>query len=182
GIIWSWKNGVIFAAEEQRNSLPGHTSAVVSLKFDSGRLFCGSIDGTIKVWDGSTLPCLETFYGHEGVLMSLLLFVKFQLLCSLDCKIKVWSDYGEVMYTNEEADDALVFHGVVLNGKPMLLCSWKNNFVGVYELPSFVEKGRMYTKGEVRSLGQGLDGLVFTGDVTGLVIVWRLTEQVKLEQ
>ncbi|CAN0870297.1 hypothetical protein LINGRAHAP2_LOCUS9487 [Linum grandiflorum] len=64
----------------------------------------------------------------------------------------------------------------------MLLCSWNNNSVGVYELPSFVEKGRMYAKGEVRSFGERPDGMVFTRDVAGLVTVWRLTEEVKMEE
>ncbi|CAN0888461.1 Zinc finger CCCH domain-containing protein 17 [Linum grandiflorum] len=175
GMIWSCKT----AARDQGNlsaSLTGHTSPVVSLTFEasSGRLFSGSRDGTIKVWDGSTLQCLATFKGHEGAVMSLLLFGGFLLSCSLDCKIKVWSGCGEVKYTHEEADAALALRRVVLNGKPILLCSWNNNSVGVYELPSFVEKGRMYTKGEVRSFGEGRDGLVFTGDAAGLVTVWRV--------
>ncbi|CAN0870293.1 Zinc finger CCCH domain-containing protein 17 [Linum grandiflorum] len=181
GMIWSCKT----AAQEQGNlsaSLTGHTSPVVSLKFEGGRLFSGSIDGTIKVWDGSTLQLLETFKGHEGPVMSLLFFGEFLLSCSLDCKIKVWSGSGEVIYTHEEADGALALRGVVVNGKPMLLCSWNNNSVGVYELPSFVEKGRMYTKGEVRSFGEGPDGMVLTGDAAGIVTVWRLMEEVKMEQ
>ncbi|CAI0457405.1 unnamed protein product [Linum tenue] len=32
----------------------------------------------------------------------------------------------------------------------------------------------MYAKGEVRSIKGGPGGLVFTGDATGLVTVWKL--------
>ncbi|CAN0924650.1 Zinc finger CCCH domain-containing protein 17 [Linum grandiflorum] len=180
GMIWSCKT----AAQEQgylSASLTGHTSPVVSLKFESGRLYSGSMDGTIKVWDGSTLQCLESFKGHQGAVMSLLFFDGFLLSCSLDCKIKVWSGIGQVLYTHEEAHGALGLRGVVVNGKPMLLCSWNNNSVGVYELPSFAEKGRLYTKGEVRSFGEGPDGMVFTGDAAGLVTVWRLIQEVKMD-
>ncbi|CAI0457404.1 unnamed protein product [Linum tenue] len=61
-----------------------------------------------------------------------------------------------------------------MDGKPVLLCSWNDDSVGLYELPSFAEKGRMYAKGEVRSIKGGPGGLVFTGDATGLVTVWKL--------
>ena len=189
GVIYSWKT----TADEQGNlfqpaaALIGHTIAVVSLKFEGGRLFSGSMDGTIKVWDGSTFQCLETFKGHDEAVLSLLCFSEHLLSCSLDCKIKVWGRSNgegrfELMYTHEEADGALALCGVDLNGKPMLLCSWNNDSVGVYELPSFAKKGRMYTKGEVRSIGGGPDGMVFTGDAAGLVTVWRLTHQVEMEQ
>ncbi|CAN1324356.1 Zinc finger CCCH domain-containing protein 17, partial [Linum perenne] len=160
GVIWGWKT----TADEQGNlfqpaaALVGHKIAVVSLRFGAGRLFSGSMDGTIKVWDGSTFKCIDTLKGHEDAVMSLLCFSNYLLSCSLDHKIKAFE----------------------LNEKPLLLCSWNNDSVGVYELPSFAEKGRMYSKGEVRSMGEGPGGLVFTGDASGLLTVWKLAVEAKM--
>ncbi|CAN1324359.1 Zinc finger CCCH domain-containing protein 17 [Linum perenne] len=186
GVIWGWKT----TADEQGNlfqpaaALVGHKIAVVSLRFGAGRLFSGSMDGTIKVWDGSTFKCIDTLKGHEDAVMSLLCFSNYLLSCSLDHKIKAWGCNKEgrleAVYTHEEADGALALCGVELNEKPLLLCSWNNDSVGVYELPSFAEKGRMYSKGEVRSMGEGPGGLVFTGDASGLLTVWKLAVEAKM--
>ncbi|CAN1839811.1 Zinc finger CCCH domain-containing protein 48 [Linum perenne] len=188
GVIWGWKT----TTNEQGNlfqpaaKLIGHTSAAVSLRFGAGRVFSGSMDGTIKVWDGSTFQCIETFKGHEDAVMSLLCFSNYLLSCSLDNKIKVWgcNEEGrlEVKYTHEEEDGAMALCGVEQNGKPTLMCSWNNDSVGMYELPSFAEKGRMYSNGEVRCMGEGPEGLFFTGDASGLVTVWKLAEEAKTEQ
>ncbi|CAN0881215.1 hypothetical protein LINGRAHAP2_LOCUS14109 [Linum grandiflorum] len=40
----------------------------------------------------------------------------------------------------------------------MLLCSWRNESVRMYELPSFAEKRRTYSKCEVRSIEEGTAG------------------------
>ncbi|CAN1138351.1 Zinc finger CCCH domain-containing protein 48 [Linum perenne] len=188
GTIWGWKT----TADEQGNlfqpaaTLIGHTTGVVSLRFGACRLFSGSMDGTIKVWDCSTFQCIETLKGHEDAVMSLLCFTNYLISCSLDHTIKVWCCNKErrleLVYTHEEADGALALCGVETNGKPLLLCSWNNDSVGIYELPSFTEKGRMYSKGEVRSMGEGPGGLIFTGDASGLITVWKLSEQAKMEE
>ncbi|CAN1324352.1 Zinc finger CCCH domain-containing protein 17 [Linum perenne] len=140
------------------------------------------LDG--HVWDGSTFKCIDTLKGHEDAVMSLLCFSNYLLSCSLDHKIKAWGCNKEgrleAVYTHEEADGALALCGVELNEKPLLLCSWNNDSVGVYELPSFAEKGRMYSKGEVRSMGEGPGGLVFTGDASGLLTVWKLAVEAKM--
>ncbi|CAN0871079.1 Zinc finger CCCH domain-containing protein 17 [Linum grandiflorum] len=188
GRIWAWKTD----SDEQGNifqpaaSLIGHTSAVTSLRFGAGMMFSGSIDGTIKVWDIKTSECIATFKGHDDAVTSLLCFDKFLLSCSLDKKIKVWGSDKEgrleVVRTHEEAHGALGLCGIdkiELCGKNMLLCSWNNESVGMYELPSLIEKGRMYSKGEVRVLGGGTEerGMFFTGDASGVVTVWTLPEE-----
>ncbi|CAN0898496.1 Zinc finger CCCH domain-containing protein 17 [Linum grandiflorum] len=189
GEIQGWK----ITPDEQEQlfkptaSLTGHKSPVISLKFGPcSKLFSGSMDGAINVWDCSTFQKLWTFKGHDEAVMSLLYFSDYLISCSLDHKIKVWTcdEEGrlEVVYTHEEEDGALALCGVVRSGKPLLLCSWNDDSVGIYELPSFAEKGRMYLKGEARSLGEGPDGLIFTGDASGLLTVWQLTEEAKMEQ
>ncbi|CAK9135218.1 unnamed protein product [Ilex paraguariensis] len=62
--------------------------------------------------------------------------------------------------------------------KPVLLCSCNDNSVRVYDLPSFSERGKIFSKQEVRSIQLGPGGLFFTGDGTGEVRVWKWsTEQ-----
>ncbi|CAI0459298.1 unnamed protein product [Linum tenue] len=184
GVILAWNGSA--TGEQQGNpfqpaaTLSGHTSAVISMKVGGGRLFSGSMDGTIKVWDISTLQCIQTMKGHDNAVMSLLCYSDFLLSCSLDQKIKVWAATGEdgsfeAVYTYEEGDGALAMCGVEdPDGKPVLLCSWNDDSVGLYELPSFAEKGRIFAKGEVRTIKGGPGGLVFTGDATGLLTVWKL--------
>ena len=49
-----------------RADMEGHTGFVwsVCLSGDGSRLFSGSVDKTIKVWDVSTGACVQTLEGH----------------------------------------------------------------------------------------------------------------------
>jgi WD40 repeat protein len=49
----------------------GHTDAVRALATSDDRLFSGSYDGTVKVWDVVTLECLKTLAGHTGPVRTL---------------------------------------------------------------------------------------------------------------
>jgi len=49
----------------------GHTDAVRALAVANERLFSGSYDGTVKVWDVDTLACLRTLAGHTGPVRTL---------------------------------------------------------------------------------------------------------------
>ncbi|CAN1298695.1 Zinc finger CCCH domain-containing protein 63 [Linum perenne] len=164
--------------------LKGHNSAVICLRYGAGKLYSGSMDGTIKKWDNKSLECLETFKGHDDAVMSLLCFDAYLLSCSLDQKIKVWatSEKGnlEMVYTHEDEDcGALALCGVDNpNGNDILVCSWNNDTVSVYELPSFIKRGKIYAKGEVRSM-RSVGELLFTGDATGMVTVWKLAQSIK---
>lgn len=57
--------------------------------------------------------------------------------------------------------------------KPVLLCSCSDNTVRVYDLPSFSERGRISFKQAVRRIEIGPGGLLFTGDESGQVRVWK---------
>ena len=52
-------------------SIAGHTDAVRALAVANNRLFSGSYDGTVKVWDVDTLVCLKTLAGHTGPVRTL---------------------------------------------------------------------------------------------------------------
>ncbi|TVU25698.1 hypothetical protein EJB05_28203, partial [Eragrostis curvula] len=53
-------------------------------------LFFGSLDKTIKVWDLTTLQCIQTLSEHKAVVKSVLWDQKL-LSCSLDKTVKVWT-------------------------------------------------------------------------------------------
>ncbi len=42
-----------------------------ALAVANNRLFSGSYDGTVKVWDVDTLVCLKTLAGHTGPVRTL---------------------------------------------------------------------------------------------------------------
>lgn len=44
----------------------------------------------------------------------------------------------------------------------------------------FAERGRLFAKQDVRSIEIGPDGLFFTGDGTGLLMVWKWLEEPKV--
>uniref|UniRef100_M8BHX7 Uncharacterized protein n=1 Tax=Aegilops tauschii TaxID=37682 RepID=M8BHX7_AEGTA len=51
--------------------------------------------------------------------------------------------------------------------KPVLVCSLNDNTVRLYDLPSFSDRGRIFSKQEIRAIQTGPGGLFFTGDGTG---------------
>ncbi|CAN0929895.1 hypothetical protein LINGRAHAP2_LOCUS37324 [Linum grandiflorum] len=52
-----------------------------------------------------------------------------------------------------------------------------NRLECTYELPSFAEKRRTYSKCEVRSIEEGTaGGQLFTGDASGVVTVWKIAD------
>uniref|UniRef100_M1B4U3 F-box and wd40 domain protein n=1 Tax=Solanum tuberosum TaxID=4113 RepID=M1B4U3_SOLTU len=57
--------------------------------------------------------------------------------------------------------------------KPVLLCSRNDNTIRVYDLPSFSERGKIFSKESVRRIEIGPAGLFFTGDESGQVRVWK---------
>ncbi|RVW69187.1 Zinc finger CCCH domain-containing protein 48 [Vitis vinifera] len=164
GTIHAWKANKETNAFEPATTLEGHNGAVVSLTVGGGRLYSGSMDNTIRVWDLDTLQCIHTLKEHASVVMSLVCWGPYLISCSLDQTIKVWfaTEAGnlEVTYThNEEHVGCAISFGMNnLEGKPILL---------------FTEKGRIFAKEEVREIQIGPGGLVFTGDGTGQVDVWK---------
>ncbi|CAN1180630.1 Zinc finger CCCH domain-containing protein 48 [Linum perenne] len=176
--ILAWKYNVGSSIFEPAASLKGHSLAVVSLIVGANRLFSGSMDNSIKVWNLETLQCIQTLTGHTAVVMSLLCWDQFLLSSSLDQTIKVWaateSGNLEVTYTQKEDHGLLTLCGMHdLEGKPILLCSSNDNTVRIYDLPSFSERSKIFSKQEIRAIQAGPAGLFFTGDGTGQVRVWN---------
>ncbi|KAK8981526.1 hypothetical protein V6N11_027939 [Hibiscus sabdariffa] len=182
--ILVWKFSAVTNTFEPVASLKGHTLPVVSLIVGANRLYSASADHSIKVWSLETLQCIQTLTGHNDVVMSLLCWDQFLLSCSLDKTIKVWvaTENGnlEVAYTHNEENGVLNLRGMPdLESKPVLLCACNNNYVRLFDLPSFSERGRIFAKQEIRAVEVGPGGLFFTGDGTGFK-VWKWAEPVAL--
>lgn len=185
GTILAWKFNITTNNFEPAASLKGHTLAVVTMVVGANRLYTGSMDSTIRVWSLETLQCLQTLTDHSNVVMSVLCWDQFLLSCSLDKTIKVWAatDSGklEVTYTHTEQHGLLTLFGMHdAEAKPVLLCSCNDsieNCIRVYDLPSFSERGKIYSKDHVLAIQIGPPGFFFTGDGTGLVRVWQWVAQ-----
>ncbi|URD84206.1 hypothetical protein MUK42_19306 [Musa troglodytarum] len=176
--ILAWKFNVAGNCFEPAASLNGHRLAVVSLVVGDMRLYSGSMDHTIKVWDLATLQCLQTLTDHTSVVMSLLCWDQFLLSSSLDRTIKVWaateSGNLEVKYIHNEEHGVLVLCGMHdAQAKPVLLCSCNDKSIHIYDLPSFIERGKIFSKKEVIAMEVGPSDLFFTGDGTGELKVWK---------
>ncbi|EOX93783.1 Transducin/WD40 repeat-like superfamily protein [Theobroma cacao] len=57
--------------------------------------------------------------------------------------------------------------------RPVLLCSCNDNTVRLYDMPSFTERGRLFSKQEVRVIQRGPFPLSFTGGGSGSLTVWK---------
>ncbi|KAI3925749.1 hypothetical protein MKX01_003308 [Papaver californicum] len=175
--------------------LAGHEKKVISgiaLPMGSYKLYSGSKDGTVRVWNCQTGQCSAVInLGSEvgcvisedytSVVMSVLCWDQFLLSCSLDQTIKVWavteSGKLEVTYTHKEEHGLLALCGMPdAQGKPVLLCSCNDNTVRLYDLPSLHERGKIYAKEETRAIHTAPGGLFFTGDGNGDLKVWKWSE------
>ncbi|KAL4288834.1 hypothetical protein HN51_057068 [Arachis hypogaea] len=178
GSILAWKFNVVVNVFEPAASLTGHSRGVVSLVVGPNRLYSASMDNTIRVWNLEHLQCLQILTDHTSIVMSVLCWDQFLLSCSLDKTVKVWvtteSGKLEVTYTHKEEHGVVALCGVHdSQGKPILLCSCTDNTLRLYELPSFLDRGKIFTKQEIRTIKMGPGGIFFTGDGSGQVRVWN---------
>ncbi|CAH8300592.1 unnamed protein product [Eruca vesicaria subsp. sativa] len=161
-------------------SLEGHHSGEVTCFIVGGqRLYSGSADKTIKVWDLSTLECTMTLRQHTDTVTSLLCWDQYLISASLDGTIKVWacSENGNLKVTNTRRQEQSV-HSLCgmsdAEGKPIVFCSYQNGTVSIRDLPSFEERGKMFSTNTVGAITVGPEGLLFTGDKSGKLRVWNL--------
>ncbi|CAA0842630.1 Zinc finger CCCH domain-containing protein 63 [Striga hermonthica] len=178
-LIWIWHPETTDIPEPVA-MLKEHTSAVCSLAVGSGnRLYSGSKDCTIKVWDRESFQCLHTLRGHARDVMSVLCWDSYLISASLDNTIKVWAlnenETIEVVYERKEDSAVIALCGIADGeNKPILLCSCDDKTVRLYDLPSFTERSRIFSRGRVEVIQTGIEGLFFTGDATGQIGVWQL--------
>ncbi|KAL3814879.1 hypothetical protein ACJIZ3_016147 [Penstemon smallii] len=179
GTIFVWKYNLETNIPEQAAVLKGHSGAVCSLIIGRDMLYSGSRDCTIKMWDLQNLQCKQTLHGHTRDVTSVLCWDNYLLSASLDNTLKAWAvtENGslEVVYEAKEDDGVIALCGIHdSEARPILLCSYTDNTVRLYDLPSFAERARIFSKRQVGVIQIGIDGLFFTGDATGEVSVWKL--------
>lgn len=107
-------------------SLEGHHSGEVTCFIVGGhRLYSGSVDRTIKVWDLNTLECTMTLRQHTDAVTSLLCWDQYLISSSLDGTIKVWacSDNGSLKVTNTRRHEqvSFVYTPYIYNKEPRLV-------------------------------------------------------------
>lgn len=192
GTILVWQFNPATNQFEPAASLSGHTGPVVTLMMIGSRLYSGSMDKTIRVWEVASVQCVQTLEGHSNVVMDLLCWDSFLLSCSLDGTVKIWAvntaGQLELTFSYPEEESQHDSHSVTLAGalkmcgctdragKPVLLVSYNDNTVRLYDLPTFTERGQLFSKEEVRALQVGPNYLVFSGDSSGEVKVWSWVE------
>ncbi|KAL5980942.1 hypothetical protein ACLOJK_028862 [Asimina triloba] len=139
-------------------------------------------DGSILVWkfnngENSFEPT-ASLLGHSSNVVSLTVGGQRLYSRSLDNTIRVWasteSGNREVTYTHNAEHGVLFLCGTYdLQAKPVLMSAFDDNSVRLYDLPSFIERGKVLSKDEIRSTQSGQDGLFFTGDGEGVLKVWK---------
>ncbi|CDP07935.1 unnamed protein product [Coffea canephora] len=183
GTILAWKYSS--CCTESMATRKGHRLAVLSLIVGANnRLYSGSKDETIRVWDIRTFQCLQTLKGQTDFVTSLSCWNQYLLSGSLDNTIKVWASIDDegnigVIHEVKEESGIIALGGIedAIAAKHILLCSYKDNSVRPYELPFLAERGRIFSKAEVETVQRGYGDLFFTGDATGEVSVWKLLDE-----
>ncbi|KAL1195085.1 Zinc finger CCCH domain-containing protein 59 [Cardamine amara subsp. amara] len=160
-------------------SLDGHSGEVKCFIVGGQRLYSGSVDKTIKVWDLNTLQCVMTLGQHSDIITSLLCWDQYLISSSLDGTIKVWgsSESGnlKVIHTRRQEESVHALCGLHdAEAKPIIFCSYQNGTVGIYDLPSFEERGKMFSRHMISTFTIGPEGLLFSGDKSGKLRVWNL--------
>ncbi|MBA0689983.1 hypothetical protein Goari_007684 [Gossypium aridum] len=167
-------------------TLTEHTNVVMSLLcWDQFLLSC-SLDQTIKVWVATENGNLEVTYTHNE-----------EHVCCINISCMPYFDLMPISSKNKrvlrERSSCSAFEfsklpswgkGLLnlrgmhdLESKPVLLCACNDNYVRLYDLPSFSERGKIFAKQEIRAIEVGPSGLFFTGDGTGFK-VWKWAEPV----
>lgn len=84
-IATRWKEG-----KQISKSLKGHQDSIYCLQLIKDRIYTGSRDRTVKVWDATSGACIKTLHGHEGSVLCLRCDDTIMLTGSSDCKVIVW--------------------------------------------------------------------------------------------
>ncbi|KAL5980914.1 hypothetical protein ACLOJK_028834 [Asimina triloba] len=143
-------------------------------------LLAGQQDGSILVWkfntgENSFVPT-PSLLGHSSNVVSLT--VGEPLGPKNRFVLQVWASTEggnrEVTYTHNAEHGVLFLCGTYdLQAKPVLMSAFYDNSVRLYDIPSFIERGKVLSKDEIRSIQSGPDGLFFTGDDEGVLKVWK---------
>jgi len=123
-IVWNVEKG------NRISTVQEHTSSVCSTVIicDGCKVISGSVDTSVKVWSLHTEQCLSTFYGHSGVVYTLLWSLLTQQKSSLEQQIRVLK-YGIYKLTSA----ILLAMRIVYETRGILsYMKWTNSILKVY--------------------------------------------------
>lgn len=181
-------------SKESKNKGPGG----FHIPGGSHRLYTGSFDRTVKLWDLRMTKCLDTHYGHVGRVMGLdILQPDRPLTCAEDGTLRLWKIKNETHLAFATASrfiDACAFltPRLFLSGShDGLICAWASNqkkCLAVGHHRSSGETGRLSggpasgsegavarSSGAVTSLASIPYGdMFFSGGEDGCIVAWSV--------
>jgi len=114
-----------------------NSKGVYCLQYDDQKIVSGLRDNTIKIWERSTLSCLNVLNGHTGSVLCLQYDERVIVSGSSDATVRVWNvESGEMVNTLIHHCEA-VLHLRFYNGM-MVTCS-KDRSIAVWDMVSPTE-------------------------------------------
>ncbi|MBS0604679.1 MAG: WD40 repeat domain-containing protein [Verrucomicrobia bacterium] len=154
------------------HTLQGHDTVVSSLALDGQRLFSGSYDKAIKVWDLNTNTCTATLQGHDNAVMSLALDGQKLFSGSSDNTIKIWDLNTNTCTATLQGHDNAVM-SLALDGQKLFSGS-SDNTIKIWDLNTntctATLQGHMRTVSSLAQDGQRF----FSGSYDKAIKVWDL--------
>ncbi|KAK6238423.1 hypothetical protein QUC31_003892 [Theobroma cacao] len=141
-VSWGWIHDVGKAGGPQEGCLWN------ALPLESEKLYSGSSDGTVRTWDCHFGKCAQL--SNLGDEVGSLITEGSWVFIGMKGVIKVWDmDTLQCIKTLNGHEDAV-----------MSLLHWRasscnDNTFHLYDLPSFTERGRLFSKQEVRVIDRG---------------------------
>ncbi len=154
------------------HTLHGHESSVFSLALDGQRLFSGSKDSTVKIWDLNTNTCTATLQGHDGSASSLAVDGQRLFSGSDDNTIKIWDLNTNTCTATLQGHDGSVL-SLALDGQRLFSAS-ADGSIKIWDLNTNTCTATLQgDKNSVLSLA--LDGQrLFSGSYDWTIKIWDL--------
>ncbi len=154
------------------HTLEGHEDPVYCLAIFDGKLFSGSWDRTVKVWDLKTGEWTATLAGHVDEVWSLATFDGKLYSGSKDCTINVWDLKTGELKATLTGHGKSVYSLAVFDGK--LYSGSSDNTIKVWDLKTGQCTATLTGHGNwVRSLAI-FDGKLYSGSCDHTIKVWDL--------
>ena len=123
------------------NTLSGHHSGIRAIAWRSNpqRVYTGSYDNTIKVWNLDTNTCETTLEGHQAWVRSLFCSLHEPLLFSGsdDGEVKIWRTDNNTLHTGIEPSGAGGVLALTVDyERAWLLAGCYDSSIHVWQLPS----------------------------------------------
>jgi hypothetical protein len=152
------------------HTLAGHGNAVLSCVVFDGKLFSGSADHTIKVWDLKTGQCTATLIGHGGLVGPLVVFDGELFSASADRTIKVWDLKTGQCTATLIGHGGPVFSLAILDGK--LFSGSADRTIKVWDVKTGECTTTLTGHSDWVSSFAVLDGKLISGSADRTIKVW----------